>query len=90
MDDLGCGDGKTTILLKEVFSPRKLRGFDVNPFLVARAASKGIEAEVKNLDSGLPSGELAVMWGVLHHLKDRETCLKRIQKNYPMAFIRNR
>jgi hypothetical protein len=28
------------------------------------------------------------MWGVLHHLKDRETCLKRISENYPLAFIR--
>ena len=36
----------------------------------------------------MPRGELAVMWGVLHHLKDRETCLKRISENYPMIFIR--
>lgn len=88
LDDLGCGDGKTTVLLRDVFQPRKLRGFDVNPFLVKRAISKGIQAEVRNLDAGLPSGELAVMWGVLHHLKDRETCIKRIKENYRMAFIR--
>lgn len=88
LDDLGCGDGKITLMLKEVFQPRRLRGFDVNPFLVKRAINKGIEAEVKNLDAGLPFGELAVMWGVLHHLKDIETCLKRIKENYPMAFIR--
>jgi SAM-dependent methyltransferase len=88
LDDLGCGDGKITLLLKEVFQPRRLRGFDVNPFLVKRAANKGIQAEVKNLDAGLPSGELAVMWGVLHHLKDMETCVKRIRENYHMAFIR--
>jgi hypothetical protein len=31
---------------------------------------------------------MAVMWGVLHHLNDSETCLKRIKENYPMAFIR--
>jgi trans-aconitate methyltransferase len=80
LDDLGCGDGKTTVLLKKVFQPRKLRGFDVNPFLVKRAVSKGIQAEVKNLDEALPSGDLAVMWGVLHHLKDRETCIRRIRE----------
>jgi hypothetical protein len=28
------------------------------------------------------------MWGVLHHLTDRESCLKKISQNYPMAFIR--
>jgi hypothetical protein len=88
MDDLGCGDGKITVLLREVFQPGKLRGFDVNHSLVKRARSKGIKAEVMNLDEKLPSGDLAVMWGVLHHLKDRETCIRRIGENYSMAFIR--
>ncbi len=88
MDDLGCGDGKITLILKDIFKPQKLRGFDVNPALVKRSRDKGIEAEVRNLDSGLPTGELAVMWGVLHHLNDVESCIKRIQANYPMAFIR--
>jgi hypothetical protein len=88
LDDLGCGDGKITLRLKNVFQPRKLRGFDVNPNLVRRAQKKGITAEIQDLDAGVPSGELAVMWGVLHHLKDRDTCLKRIGNNYSMAFIR--
>lgn len=88
LDDLGCGDGKITLLLKEIFQPQKVRGFDVNPSLVSRAVHNGIEAEVRNLDAGLPTGELAIMWGVLHHLKDKETCLKRIRENYAMAFIR--
>jgi hypothetical protein len=43
---------------------------------------------VRNLDESLPSGELAVMWGVLHHLSDREGCLRMIKENYSMAFIR--
>jgi SAM-dependent methyltransferase len=88
LDDLGCGDGKITLMLKEIFQPAKLRAFDINPALVRRARNKGVEAEVKDLDAYIPTGELAVMWGVLHHLKDRETCLKRIQENYRMAFIR--
>jgi len=88
MDDLGCGDGKITVLLREVFKPDKLRGFDVNPSLVKRAKNKGIKAEIINLDEKVPSGELAVMWGVLHHLKDKERCIRRIGENYAMAFIR--
>ncbi len=88
LDDLGCGDGKITLLLKKVFKPQSLRGFDVNPALIKRARNKGIEAEVKDLDIEIPQGELAVMWGVMHHLKDRELCLKRIRDNYPLAFIR--
>jgi hypothetical protein len=88
MDDLGCGDGKISVLLRDVFHPDSLRGFDVNPSLVKRARRKGIKAEVMNLDEKLPAGELAVMWGVLHHLKDRESCIRRIGENYSMAFIR--
>ena len=88
LDDLGCGDGKITLLLKDIFQPRSLRGFDVNPALVKRARNNGIEAEVKDLDIEIPRGELAVMWGVMHHLKDRELCLKRIRDNYQLAFIR--
>jgi len=88
MDDLGCGDGKVTLLLKEIFLPKKLRGFDINPSLVRRARDKRIEAEVKNLEEDMPRGELAVMWGVLHHLKDREGCLKKVKENYDLIFVR--
>jgi hypothetical protein len=88
LDDLGCGDGKITLMLKEIFQPRRLRGYDISPSLVRRARKKGIDVEVKDLDAGIPNGELAVMWGVLHHLKDREVCLQRIRDNYRMAFIR--
>jgi hypothetical protein len=88
MDDLGCGDGKITLLLKQIFEPVKLRGFDIHPTLIKKACSKGIEAQQRNLNESLPSGELAVMWGVLHHLSDREGCLRKIKENYSMAFIR--
>jgi hypothetical protein len=88
MDDLGCGDGKITLMLKEVFQPAVLRGFDVHPALIKRAKNNGLAAEIRDLECDLPSGELAVMWGVLHHLKDKEACLKKIKQNYRMAFIR--
>ncbi len=88
MDDLGCGDGKVTLLLKEIFLPKRVRGFDIDPGLVRRARKKEIEADVRNLDEDIPTGELAVMWGVLHHLKDREYCLNRIKQNYSLIFVR--
>ena len=87
-DDLGCGDGKITLLLKEIFLPTRLRGFDINPRQVRRAKGRGIEAEVKNLEADMPTGELAVMWGVLHHIEDVEGCLKRVKENYALIFIR--
>jgi hypothetical protein len=76
------------LILRDIFLAKKLRGFDINPILVKRARRKGIEAEVRDLSMEVPRGELAVMWGVLHHIQDRETCLKRISENYAMAFIR--
>ena len=88
MDDLGCGDGKITRRLEELFHSRKVRGFDVYPALVKRAQERGIETSLLDLESELPKGELAVMWGVLHHLKNPEACLKRISENYRMTFIR--
>ena len=88
MDDLGCGDGKVTLRLKEIFLPTRVRGFDVDPGLVRRARKKGIEADIQNLNVDVPAGELVVMWGVLHHLKDREGCLNRIKDNYSLIFIR--
>ncbi len=88
LDDLGCGDGKITLLLKEILLPTRLRGFDINPHLVKRARAKRIEAEVKNLEKDTPRGELGIMWGVLHHLKDKQGCLRRLKENYNLIIIR--
>lgn len=65
-----------------------MRGYDVYPALVNRARHNGIDASLIDLDAESPKGELAVMWGVLHHLNDRDNCLKRIGQNYSLAFIR--
>lgn len=88
MDDLGCGDGKVTLLLKDIFLPSRLRGFDVDAGLVLRARRRGVNAEVKNLNGDMPSGEMAVLWGVLHHLQDWGACLKNVRNSYPLIFIR--
>jgi hypothetical protein len=88
VDDLGCGDGKVTLLLQEILKPSKLRGFDVNNGLVKRAKDKGIDAQTLNLDETVPRGDVAVLWGVLHHLKNPELCLRRLKGNYSVIFIR--
>ena len=88
MDDLGCGDGKVTLLLKDIFLPSRLRGFDVDAGLVRRARRRGVEAGVGNLEGDIPTGELAVLWGVLHHLQDCGVCLKKLRDSYPLIFIR--
>jgi ubiquinone/menaquinone biosynthesis C-methylase UbiE len=37
MDDLGCGDGKVTVMLKEILKPSRLRGFDIHRGNIRRA-----------------------------------------------------
>jgi len=88
VDDLGCGDGKVTVLLQKILQPSKLRGFDVNNGLVKRAIELGINAQPLNLDDQVPHGDMAVVWGVLHHLQDPALCLRRLRENYPLIFIR--
>jgi 2-polyprenyl-3-methyl-5-hydroxy-6-metoxy-1,4-benzoquinol methylase len=86
--DLGCGDGKVTLKLKNIFCPKKIYGCDSNSSLIWRAKRKGIEARVLDLEREIPKGELAVFWGVLHHLKNQEKVLKRIKNNFQYVFLR--
>jgi len=88
MDDLGCGDGRVTVLLEEIFQPVKLRGCDVSPALVRMARTRGVDAEVLDLERDVPGGELAILWGVLHHLDDPHDCLRRVRDNYDMVCVR--
>ena len=88
MDDLGCGDGRVTVLLNDVFQPVGLRGFDVSPALVRKARTRGVDAEILDLDCDMPRGELAILWGVLHHLDDPHGCLRRVQDNYELVCVR--
>jgi len=86
--DLGCGDGKITVILKDIFQPSQFKGYDVCPELVKRTNDKGIEAETKDLGKGLPGGEMAIMWGVLHHIDDMAACLRNTREHYEYIFIR--
>lgn len=95
--DLGCGDGRVTLLLKEIFSPstskkkdnsKALRGCDSEESLVKRAKERGIKAEQVNLEEEMPEGDLAIMWGVLHHLKNQREVLERIANNFNYFFLR--
>ena len=88
MYDLGCGDGKITILLQKIFKPKKLLGCDVNSALAKRAKRRGIIAEVYNLEKDVPKGELAIVWGVIHHLKNQIEILEKIKENFQFLFLR--
>ncbi len=86
--DLGCGDGKITVILKDIFQPSEFKGYDICPELVKRTNDKGIEAEARDLGKSLPGGEMAIMWGVLHHIDDMAACLRNTREHYKYIFIR--
>ncbi len=86
--DLGCGDGKITLKFKEIFYPTKVYGCDDDPELVWRAKRRGIKAVVMDLNKEVPKGELAVFWGVLHHLKNQKAILEKIKENFKYLFLR--
>jgi len=88
MHDLGCGDGKVTLLLREIFEAEHCLGYDINERLIRLAQKKGIQAETLNIEEKIPQGELAVIWGVLHHLHTPFKVLKKIKNNYEYIFIR--
>lgn len=86
--DLGCGDGKITTLLKEIFLPRDLFGFDINLRLVKKAQKRGIKAEILDLEKEVPRGEMAILWGVLHHIQDSKRVILEVKKNFQLLFLR--
>jgi len=88
MHDLGCGDGKVTILLEKIFDPKEILAYDANKGLVERIKKKGINAKVMDFENEIPSGELAVMWGVFHHLQKQKEVLEKIKNNFDFLFFR--
>lgn len=82
ISDLGCGDGYATKKIEVLFSPRSIKGYEINKYLVRRAQNKGIQAEQWDLEKDVPQGEMAIIWGVLHHLGNKEAVLKKINSNF--------
>ena len=85
VSDLGCGDGFATRKIVELFKAKSIKGYELNDDLIKRARKRGLVVEKIDLEKEIPAGELAVVWGVLHHLKDKENFLKRIRSNFNYA-----
>jgi|GEM_PF-813426 len=88
MIDIGCGDGKMTKILAEIFKAKNVKAIDCSPALVKSAQRRGIKAKVQDIEKQEIKGELATMWGVLHHLTKKQKVLKNLAKNFKYVFIR--
>lgn len=81
--DVGCGSGYTTLLISEMFTPRRLDAFDIVPSQVERASRRGINARFFVADMTKPklperSYDAVFICGVLHHCPEWRTGLARI------------
>lgn len=86
--DIGCGNGRTTLKLGKVLEPESLRGVDVHKRLIFSAKHKGLDAEVLNVEKEDLSGDLGVLWSVLHHLKNPAGTLRKLSDNFNSLLIR--
>ena len=85
--DLGCGDGRTSLRLKVYLEATGITAYECEPRLVEAARKRGVDARQIDLGKEMPQGELAVLWGVLHHLTDKETVLRRIAERFDLVII---
>lgn len=87
VSDLGCGDGTNTQRIKEVFKAKSITGYELNEHLVKRAREKSLKIKKSDLDKKVPKGELATFVFALHHIKDKEKCLRKVKKNFDLVFL---
>ena len=85
ISDLGCGDGFATQKIKVLFKAKNIKGYEINKYLVAKAKKRGLKAERLDLEREIPKGEMAIAWGVVHHLNDLKKFLRKIRSNFNYA-----
>ncbi len=86
--DLGCGDGQVSLKLKRVLKPRDFLGIDIHPALVKAAQKRGLNAQIRDISKGKIKGDLGILWGVLHHLEEPGSVLKKLNDDFNNLIIR--
>jgi len=83
--DLGCGDGFATTRIKELFKAKTIVGYEINDDLIKRARKRGIEVKKMDLGEDFPTGEMVTVWGVLHHLGNKDVFLNKVTRYFQYA-----
>lgn len=86
--DMGCGDGRLGLRLRQVLKPSSLRSVDRSSALVRSARRRGLNAQMLDLERDTISGHIGILWGVLHHLRDPVHCLGRLSRSFSSLIIR--
>ena len=86
--DIGCGDGRVSLKIRKVLEPKAFLGVDLSASLIFMAKKRGLDAEVLDAATQDLSGDLGVLWGVIHHFRDPAETLAKINKNFRSLIIR--
>lgn len=87
MIDIGCGDGTNTKKIKEALKAKTIIGYEVSPTLAKTARDRGLEIVKMNPGDKI-SGEVGVLWGVVHHFDNPVEEMIGIIKNFESFIIR--
>lgn len=85
--DIGCGDGTNTLKIKEAIKTKEISGFEISSSLVNTARKKDLKVTQANPGDKI-SGDLGVLWGVVHHFDNPENDMYQIVKNFNSFIIR--
>jgi len=86
--DIGCGDGKISLKLIPILHPKSFKGIDASKSLIKTAQNNGVSATTLDAEKQTLSGDLGIMWGVLHHFENPAQTLKKLCKEFNLFIIR--
>lgn len=87
ISDIGCGDGVNTLKVAKALESKKVIGYEIEPALIKTAQKKGLEVIKIGVDTVI-SGDLGILWGVVHHFDNPVEEMYRIIKNFRSFIIR--
>jgi SAM-dependent methyltransferase len=86
--DIGCGDGRVSLKINKVIKSKTFQGVDLSPSLIFMAKKRGLDARILDVATQDLSGDLGILWGVVHHFRDPVKTLTKINKNFKSLIIR--
>lgn len=86
--DIGCGDGRVSLKIRRTLEPKTYLGVDLSSSLIFMAKKRGLDASVMDVATQDLSGDLGILWGVIHHFRDPAETLAKINKNFKSLIIR--
>lgn len=86
--DIGCGNGSVSLKLQKILLPKNIYGLDLSSTLIKLAQKKGLKSKVVDVELETPTGDLGILWGVIHHFNQPQNSLEKIYHRFNSLIIR--